>query len=124
MATEACDGGTSDLGKLLEVWVFIGDVGVESKSGGPTGSPRGTGAHPGGVRAPTLMGPTGLPSGRFLFQYFLYFPEKFSVDFHRIPRILFIHKNNTTVVLLKTTSIRVSSMQIVPKPYKNVVKMA
>ena len=37
-------------------------------------------------RAPTLVGPPGLPSGRFLFQYFLYFPEKISVDFHRVPR--------------------------------------
>ena len=87
MATEACGGGTSDLGYFLEVWVFIGEVGVENKSGGPTGSPRGTGARPGGGHAPTLVGPMGLPSGRFLFHYFLYFPEKFSVDFHRIPGI-------------------------------------
>ena len=33
-------------------------------------------------------------------------------------------KNNTTVVLLKTTSVQVSSMQIIPKPYKIVVNMA
>ena len=48
VATEACGGGTPDLGYFLEVWVFIGEVGVENKSGGPTGSPRGTGARPGG----------------------------------------------------------------------------
>ena len=87
MATEACGGGTSDLGYFLEVWVFIGEVGVENKSGGPTGGPRGTGARPSGVGTPsTLVGPTGLPSGNSSFQYFLHFPEKFSVDFHRIPR--------------------------------------
>ena len=53
---------------------------------GPTGSPRGTGARLGGGRAPTLVGPMRLPSGIFLFQYFLCFPEEFSVDFQRIPR--------------------------------------
>ena len=36
----------------------------------------------------------------------------------------FCTKNNTTVVLLKTASVRVSSMQIIPKPYKSVVNMA
>ena len=77
MATEVCGGGTSDLGYFLEVWVFIGVVGVENKSGGPTGSPRGTGARPRGM---------GAPSGNSSFQYFLYFLEKFFIDFHRILR--------------------------------------
>ena len=36
----------------------------------------------------------------------------------------FYTKNNTMVILLKTASVRVSSMQIIPKPYKNVVNMA
>ena len=77
VATEACGGGTPDLGYFLEVWRFIGEVGVENKSGGPTESPRGIGARPRGLRAPsTLMGPTGLLSDNFLFQYFLYFLEK------------------------------------------------
>ena len=61
VATEACGGGTPDLGYFLEVWGFIGEVGVENKSGGPTGSPRGTGAHPGGGCAPTLVGPRDSP---------------------------------------------------------------
>ena len=122
MATEACGRGTSDLGYFLEVWVFIGEVGVENKSGGPTGSPRGIGARPGVVSAPpTLVGPTGHPSGRFLFQYFLYFPEKLSVDFQRIPRTSVSAQNDTTVVLLKTASVRVSSNQIIPKSYKTIV---
>ena len=124
MATEACSGGTSDLGYFLEVWAFIGEVGVENKSGGPTGSPRGTGALPGGGRAATLMGPARLPSGSLLFQYFLYFPEKFFVDFHRISRTFIFAQNNTTAVLLKTVSVRVSSNQIIPKSYKNIVNMA
>ena len=86
MATEACGGGTSDLGYFLEVSVFIGEDGVENKSGGPQGGHEIGGRAPGGGRAPTLVGPTGLPSGRFLFQYFSYFPEKISVDFQPIPR--------------------------------------
>ena len=36
----------------------------------------------------------------------------------------FCTKNNTTVILLKTSSVRVSSMQIIPKPYKIIVNMA
>ena len=35
VATEACGGGTPDLGFFLEVWVYIGRVGVGNKSGGP-----------------------------------------------------------------------------------------
>ena len=35
VAIEACGGGTPDLGYFLEVWGFIGEVGVENKSGGP-----------------------------------------------------------------------------------------
>ena len=84
--TEACGGRTSDLGYFLEVWAFIGEVGIENKSGAHGKSTRPRGAPQGGGHAPTLVGPTGLPSDRFVSPYFLYFPEKFSVDFHRIPR--------------------------------------
>ena len=42
VSTEACGGGTPDLGYFLEVWGFIREVGIENKSGGPTESPRGT----------------------------------------------------------------------------------
>ena len=35
VATEACGGGTPDLGYFLEVSVFIGIFGVGNKSGGP-----------------------------------------------------------------------------------------
>ena len=36
----------------------------------------------------------------------------------------FCTKNNTTAVLLKTASVRVSSIQIIPKPYIIIVNMA
>ena len=58
VATEASSGGTPDLGYFLEVWEFIGEVGVKNKSGGPhgksmrhRGTPRGVGIPP------TLVGP-------------------------------------------------------------------
>ena len=37
VATEACGGGTPDLGYVLEVWVYIRGVGVGNKLGGPRG---------------------------------------------------------------------------------------
>ena len=53
VATMACGGGTSDLGYFLELWAFIGQVGIENKSGGPTSSPHGTGARPRGAPPPS-----------------------------------------------------------------------
>ena len=38
VATEACGGGTPDLGFVLEVWGYIRGVGVGKKSGGPRDS--------------------------------------------------------------------------------------
>ena len=52
MATEACGGGTSDLGYFPKVSVFIGIFGVGFMSGGSPCCPRDRGAHPrGGGRA-------------------------------------------------------------------------
>ena len=48
MATEACGGGTPDLGFFLEIWVYIRGVGVGNKSGGPRGGHEIGGACPGG----------------------------------------------------------------------------
>ena len=44
VATEACGGGTPDLGYVLEVWVYIRGVGIGNKSGGSPRRPRGRGA--------------------------------------------------------------------------------
>ena len=54
VATEACGGGTPDLGLFLEVRGYIRGVGVENKSGGPTrqeGAPRVVDAPPFGERS-------------------------------------------------------------------------
>ena len=46
MATEACGGGTPDLGYFLEVSGFIGEVGDENKSGGAHGESTRQGGAP------------------------------------------------------------------------------
>ena len=52
VATEACSGGTPDLGYVLEVWVYIRGVGVRNKSGGSLRRPRGRGHAQGGRAHP------------------------------------------------------------------------
>ena len=59
VATEACGGGTPDLGYVLEVWRFIGEVGVENKSGAPQGVHEAGGVPWGGALHP--RGPHGTP---------------------------------------------------------------
>ena len=60
VATEACTGGTPNLGFFLEVWVYIRGVGVGDKSGRSPRRPRGRGRAQGVERAPTLVGASGL----------------------------------------------------------------
>ena len=59
VATDACGGGTPDLGYVLGVSVYIRGFGVENKSGGSPGCPRGREARPGGGRAPHPRGQPG-----------------------------------------------------------------
>ena len=51
VATEACGGGTPDLGYFLGVSVFIGIFGIGLTSGGSPSHPRGRGASRGVGRA-------------------------------------------------------------------------
>ena len=55
VATEACGGGTPDLGSVLEVWGYIRGVGIENKSGESTRGPKGHRARPRGVGAPSTL---------------------------------------------------------------------
>ena len=52
VATEACGGGTPDLGSVLEVFGYVGIYGCRKYVGGATGAPRGRGRALGGGRAP------------------------------------------------------------------------
>ena len=56
MATEACGGGTSDVGYFLEVSIFIGIFGVGLTSGGSPGRPGDRGPRPGGRARPHPRG--------------------------------------------------------------------
>ena len=73
VATEACGGGTPDLGFFLGVCVFIGIFGVGFTSGGSPSRPRDSGPHPGGGARPPpswtardSSGPTLLLQGLLL----------------------------------------------------------
>ena len=69
------------------------------------GAPRGR-AHP--PPSWTGCGPLSL----ILRQYFLYIPKIFSLIFRSFQELLFLHKNNTMAILLKTTPVQVSSIKI------------
>ena len=56
VATEACGGGTPDLGYVLEVWGSIIGVGIRNKSVGPMESPRGRGRPQGVGDDPQVYG--------------------------------------------------------------------
>ena len=75
VATEACGGGTPDLGYVLEVWVYIRGVGVGYKSGGPRGGHEIGGRAQGGRARPPLSwwprdssGPSPVLRGLLLVQ--------------------------------------------------------
>ena len=77
------------------------------------GAPRGRG------RAPHPRGQGVGPLVLVFCQYFLLFPKIISVKFQVILRILFLHINNTMAILLKTASVRVSSIQIMQVRVQN-----
>ena len=61
VAIEACGGGTTNLGLFLGVYIFIGILGIENKSGESTRGPQGRGAcpHPcGGLGTPWCISGT------------------------------------------------------------------
>ena len=69
VATEACGGETRDLGYVLGVSVYIRGFGVENKSGGSSGCPRGREARlPPSWAARDSSGPTLLLHGLLLVQ--------------------------------------------------------
>jgi hypothetical protein len=125
VATEACGGGTSDLGLFLMVSLFIGFSALESREDGPRGEhnpPRlGLGSRRALVGYALLLALLALP--RSFGGLFCSKKNHQTVSTH-LENFHFCTKNNTTVVLLKTASVRVSSMQIIPNTYKIIVNMA
>ena len=97
-------------------WIYR--VGVEV--GGAPGGPRGRGRAQGVGAPPTLVDRVWPPWPWFFRQYFLLFPKIISVKFQVIPRtFVFCTINNIMAVLLKTASVRVSSIQIMQVRVQN-----
>jgi len=78
-----------------------------TKRGQPTWARQERGARPGGLCPPRCPSPVDLGSTN---SYLLY--KKSSQSFVPFRELLFLHKNSTMVVLLKTASVRVSFIQI------------
>ena len=80
------------------------------------GAPRGVGAPP---PSWTGCGPPGLDSFANIFYIFQTYSP---LIFRSFRELLFLHKNNTMEILLKTASVWVSSIQIMQVRVQNKVK--
>ena len=85
-----------------------------------SGGPRGRGACPRGAGAPsTLVDRVWAPDVDFSSGIFLIFQIDVPWSFRSFRELLFLHINNTMAILLKTTSVRVSSIQIMQVRVQN-----
>ena len=80
------------------------------------GAPRGVGAPP-----PLWTGCGTLDADSFA-SIFYYFQHVSSWIFRSFRELLFLHKNNTMAIMLKTTSVQVNSIQIMQVRVQNNVK--
>ena len=97
-------------------WIYR--VGVEI--GGVPGGARGREACPEGVgRAPTLVDRWRPPDVDLPSSIFYIFQNNSPLIFRSFRELLFLHKNNTMAILLKTTPVRVSSIQIMQVRVQN-----
>ena len=70
------------------------------------------GGHEAGGAPSTLVDSRWVPLCWFFHQYFFIFQKYSPWIFRSFREFLFLHKNNTKEILLKTISVRVSSIQI------------
>ena len=96
-------------------WIY--GVGVEV--GGAIGGPRGKGRAQGGRRAPHPRGQVVGPWSSSFARIFYYFQIDVPWSFRSFRELLFLHINNTMEILLKTASVRVSSIQIMQVRVQN-----
>ena len=98
-------------------WNSIYGVGVEV--GGAPRGPQGRGHAPEGGNAPHPRGQGVGPLVLIFCQYFYYFQKYAPWSFRPFRELLFLHINNTMAILLKTASVRVSSIQIMQVRVQN-----
>ena len=98
-----------------QTWIY--GVGVEV--GGGPGGPRDRRVHPRGGVPPYLVDSLWAPWCISFAQKFLLIPKSASVDFQDIPRTFISTQNSTMAILLKTTLVRVSSIQIMQVRVQN-----
>ena len=97
-------------------WIYR--VGV--RVGGGPGDPQGKGARLGGrVRPPPLWSAGGSPLVDSFTSIFYIFQNNSLLILRSFRELLFMHKNNTMAILLKTPSVRVSSIQIMQVRVQN-----
>ena len=89
--------------------IYGGGVGV----GDATGGPRGRGCPP------PLWEECGPPGLHLWRGFFIVFSKMFRGVSGHSENIFFLHKDNTMAILLKTTSVRVSSIQIIQVRVQN-----
>ena len=77
------------------------------------------GARQGGRRAPTLVAWVWDPWSWSFASIFYYFQKDAAWSFRSFWELLFLHINNTMAILLKTTSVRVSSIEIMQVRVQN-----
>ena len=105
----------------LSLWFFFSaNVNIWSWSWGRWRSrgPMRQGACPRGG-ASTLVDSRWVPLCWFFRQYFYVFQKYSPWSFRSFRELLFLHKNNTMAILLKTASVRVSSIQIMQVRVQN-----
>ena len=89
-------------------WIY----GVKVEVDGASGGPRGRGRAQGVGRAPTLVNRWWPPAVDLPSSIYYIFLNNSPLIFSAFRELLFLHKNNTMEILLKTASVRVSSIQI------------
>ena len=87
--------------------------------GGGVGVGEATGGQRGRGRAPTLVDRVWAPSLDSFTNIFYIFQKYSSWSFRSFRELLFLHKNNTMAILLKTASVRVCSIQIMQVRVQN-----
>ena len=96
-------------------WIYRFGVDVSGALGGP----RGRGHAQGGRCAPTLVDRWWPPWPSSFAGIFYIFQKVSPWSFRLFRECLFLHINNTMVILLKTASVRVSSIQIMQVRVQN-----